>query len=285
MGRLDALIALVSGTALSGFVVLLVLAALGVFGATDLETGAAAGDGYSTGAAQVAGPATHPLLPAWRNGEAVNYLDFGAQTSLDEAGEVATASIYLFITGFDDVGAPVRVPDQPTLSDVVPGDAGYSDLWDVQFVHVPASVDVSQIRSLEALEASGLEITSSGMLPNCPFVPDDTETGNGSELHKAWYDGELRHYVHAGRSATTPGDAYAFITGFDEQGEPVLATLPPLIDDEAAGDLPAHFLRLHYVTVPAGVDADSIRSVEALEAAGLTVTASETLVNWPVIEG
>ena len=303
LARLEAVVGVAAGSMLGGVVVLIVLAGLGVFGATANLGGseAAAGasnlystedaggvgddygsydDGYGYEGSSEASSTTYEIEQAWLDGVMVGYVDFGTDTPLDDSGRVLLAPIWAFVSGFDDDGAPRMIEDHLTMLDVVPGDAGYSDLWDVQFVVVPAGVDSESIHSLADLQASGLPVVPSGMLVNCPIVPGDATAESGHVVHATWYREEMTHYFDMGLSTMTPGDAYVFVAGLDESGEPTEVVGAPVL----SGDLEGDFWRLHYVVADGSYGANSIRSVAELDASGLTVTSTELLVNWPVVE-
>ena len=297
---------------LGGVVVLIVLAGLGAFGATanlgGSEAAAGASNLYAVGDATGAGDAggsegdadsshdyvhangtgvsseaastRYEIEQAWLDGVVVGYVDFGTDTPLDASGQVGVAPIWAFVSGFDDDGTPRMIEGHRTMLDVVPGEAGYSDLWDVQFVVVPAGADSESIHSLADLQASGLPVVPSGMLVNCPIVPPEATVESGHPIHMTWYREETTHYFDMGLSTTTPGDAYVFVAGLDESGEPTEVVGAPVL----SGDLEGDFWRLHYVVADGTTGANSIRSVAELEASGLAVTSTELLVNWPVVE-
>lgn len=304
LGRLEAVVGVAAGSTLSGVVVLVVLAGLGVFGTTanlgSGETAAASSlyggdsgasaatsggggysdDGYGYGPAdssEVSGR-VYAIGQGWHDGVAIDYVDFQAETVLAEDGSVLVAPIWVFITGFDGEGRP-QILRGRTVVDVVPGDAGYSDLWDVQFVTVPEDYD-GGIHSLAELEASGLPISPSGMLVNCPIVPEGSSVETGHDLRPGWYRGEPMFYYDVGLSPTIAGDAYVMVAGLDESGEPTEVVGTPVL----SGDLEGDFWRLSYVMVDGEFGANSIRSLAELEASGLAVTSTEVLLNWPVIE-
>ncbi|MBT5774751.1 MAG: hypothetical protein HOH95_10310 [Dehalococcoidia bacterium] len=303
LGRLEAVVGVAAGSMLSGVVVLVVLAGLGVFGTTsNLGSGEAAGaaslygsgddggasddygsvdDGeYGYGDSSEASSADYAIERAWRDGVSVGYVDFGTDTPLDAGGQVPLAPIWAFVSGFDDDGTPQMIEGHRTILHVLPGDAGYSDLWVVEFVVVPEGYDSESIHSLADLEASGLEVVPSEMLVNCPMVPEGATVESGQPVHATWYREETAHYFDMGLSTTTPGDAYVFVASLNDAGEPTELVGQPVLSGELDGD----FWRLHYVVVGGEFGANSIRSLAELEASGLAVTSTEALLNWPVVE-
>jgi hypothetical protein len=303
--RLEAVVGVAAGSTLGGVVVLVVLAGLGVFGTTaNLGSGEAAGAAnlYGADAARDAtgGPTdaddsggtygytesdslegtNHAVERAWRDGQMVGYIDFGTNTRPDRNGNVIVAPIWAFVSGFDEDGTPRMIEGHRTVLDVVPGDAGYSDLWDVQFVVVPEGYDSESIHSLADLEASGLDVVPSGMLVNCPIVSGDATIESGHSIRATWYREETKYYFDMGTSAVEPGHAYVLTTGLDEAGEPTEVVGTPVL----SGDIESDFWRLHYVIVDESYGANAIRSVGEIEASGFAVTSTWLLVNWPVVE-
>lgn len=291
MGRLDAFIALVAGSTLAGFVGLVGFALLTAFGVLSAgSVSADDADGYGVGATgEAVSGSTYERLDATLDGETVAYLDFGDATPLTDDGTVAIAPIWVFIDGFDAEGRPRMSTERSTVVDVVPGDAGYSDLWDVQFVIVPSDYEGPDIRSLEELEASGLQVITPGMLVNCPLAPADATTSEGHELRQGWYRGEEIYYFDFGVTTPEPGDVYEFVqqSGSSSYGYGVATTtkldVPPLVVLPEGEGPTAQFFRRHEVTVSNAAVAESIRSASHLAAGGVTTTFTGELVNRPLV--
>lgn len=289
MGRLDALIALIAGSTLAGFVGLVLYALLVAVGALNGGTALAGGaGGYGAGAVAPetnnSGDVAYARHDAVSEGQSVAYLDFGTATPLSGDGTVPVAPIWVFIDGFGDDGRPRMSTTHPTVVDVVPGDPGYSDLWEVQFVLVPAGFD-GDLRSLEELNASGLLTMPSGMLVNCPLVPAGSTTSEGHSLRPGWYRGEQIHYFDLGITGITAGDVYEFITDVTNPlGYGAIRTVAPPLIVLPEGDGPtAQFFRVHEVIVASAAEAESIDSFDDLSALGLEVRATGELVNRPLI--
>ncbi|HXH28385.1 MAG TPA: hypothetical protein VNL37_05030, partial [Candidatus Polarisedimenticolia bacterium] len=93
---------------------------------------------------------------------------------------------------------------------VAPGDAGYTDLWDIWKVTAPASfVPDNSLRDFEAVErllsdpASGFTAARTGALVNGPIVPDGSTAemkaerrGGAATLRYLWYKGQLAPYLY-----------------------------------------------------------------------------------------
>jgi hypothetical protein len=115
------------------------LAGASVMGALALTASAGAQEGSE-----------ETLVSGWFRDRQVRYYDFGDNTKLASGSLVQTAPIYVFIHGMNADGTPDFVQGQHNIVDVVPGDAGYSDLWQVMMVTVPADYEPDSIRSKAA---------------------------------------------------------------------------------------------------------------------------------------
>ncbi len=176
------------------------------------------------------------------NGEVVRYYNFDIQSQ-------TPAPIYvLFAEGSSD-----PVGGQLNIIDVIPGDPGYNDFWQVNKVTVPADYVANTITSYAEIEAAKLDIEPTEMLVNCPVVPDGSTAklrlnGEDPGLHSGWYDGKLVKYFTFGEKELSGkmvpvspiyvtfkinpdkpdgGPASGFVTEADEvQTHNVVATLP-----------------------------------------------------------
>ena len=229
---------------------------------------------------------TFELTQGWYEGRATFYYDFGANTPATDNGRgVATAPIYVPITGMDAEGNPQMVEGQHNIVGVVPGDEGYSDLWEVTFVTVPADYAANSLTSVQQVLDSGYELTRPGVLVNCPIVPEgSTLAEGGAPLVQGWYEGEPVFYFDFGPHPATTAPIYAFITGMDADGNPqfvegqhnVVGVIP---GDEGYSD----FWYVNLVTVPEGYEANSITSVDEVMASGFEITQPGLLVNCPIL--
>jgi hypothetical protein len=178
------------------------------------------------------------------DGEVVRYYNFDVQPT-------APAPIFAL---FYQNGDPV--PGQLNIVDVVPGDAGYNDFWQVVKVTVPDSYIANSATSTQDLVDAGYDMEFTDMLVNCPIVPEGSTAdlrldGGDTGLVQGWYKGEVVYYFNfveaplavteAGTIPTSPifvafninpdqpggGPASGFMTepGTD-QTHNVLATLP-----------------------------------------------------------
>jgi hypothetical protein len=231
-------------------------------------------------------PKTFPVVQGWYEGRATYYYDFGASSPpLNDAKTVAHIPIYVLVTGFDSNGQPQPVADQHNIVDFVPGDPGYSDLWQVNFVTVPANYIANTVRSLDDVQKAGYPIKATDQLVNCPVVPLNSSLAEGTPgLTKCWYKGKEVHYFDFGPSPDFTLPIYAFITGLDSAGNPqfvpgqhnIIGVIP------GQGGYSA-FWDLHLVKVPADYQANSITSIAQALASGYEMIHPGIVVNCPVI--
>lgn len=225
----------------------------------------------------------YPLVRGWHNGQSVQYYDLGTNTPLDpdEPTRVRIEPVWVFASGFDEAGMPVRLDGQDNLFDVTAGDANYSDLWQVFTVTPPPDFVPNSITSFEMLAASGLPIEQQRMLVNCPIVPPGSSLADESqELKKGWVKNAPVVYFDFGVTSATPGKMFVFITGFNEQGEPLLIPHQHFVFSATRGGLGySDFWRVVWVTVDSDYKADAIRSASDIDPA--RVTDSTIIVNYP----
>ncbi len=124
------------------------------------------------------------------DGEVVEYYNFDVQPDVP-------APIYLF---FDESGN--RLEEQLNIVDVIPGDAGYNDFWQVFQVTVPDDYVMNSITSLTELTASGFDIEETATVVNCPIVPDGSTATKrfgpeeSMELNEGWYQDMVIYYFN-----------------------------------------------------------------------------------------
>jgi hypothetical protein len=225
------------------------------------------------------------LVSGWYRDRQVRYYDFGANTRLASAGIVQTAPIYVFIHGINADGTPDFVEGQHNIVDVKPGDAGYSDLWQVMMVTVPDDYVADTIKSKADLDDSGFEVTATQMFVNCPIVPAGSTLEGGEPLTQGWYKGEEVFYPDFGMNNVSAIPLYAFIHGMNPDGTPDFVEGQNNIIDQVPGEAGySAFWQVIMVTVPQGYTPNSIRSAEAVRASGFQMTPTQMVVNCPVTE-
>ncbi|MDX1744586.1 MAG: hypothetical protein R3324_01500 [Halobacteriales archaeon] len=198
-------------------------------------------------------------------------------------------------------GSDTPVPGQRNIVDVVPGDAGYNDFWQVVKVTVPDSYLANTVTSLEQIIDAGFEMETTDLIVNCPIVPDGSSAtqrvgGGDTGLVQGWYRGEIVYYFEFGEASLTatgsgevptspiyvtfnvnpdqegggPGSGFMTESGTD-QTHNVLATLP--------GD--AGYSPFWEVIVYDNADFDSVADLASAQSA--TILGPGPLVNCPVI--
>ena len=242
----------------------------------------------TVGAAVVLAPTAHAqeeytLVDGWFRNRAVEYYDFGSNSPVTD-GVVGTAPIWVFIHGMNADGTPDFVDGQHNIIDVVPGEEGYSDLWQVNLVTVPEDYVADSITSRQEIVDAGYEITPTDMFVNCPIVPEGSTLEGGEDLVQGWHDGEEVYYPDFGANPATVAPIWAFIYGMNEDGTPdfvegqsnIIETIPGQADYTA-------FWHVHLVTVPADYEPNSIRSAADVLNAGYDITETDIVVNCPVV--
>jgi len=122
------------------------------------------------------------------HGEVVMYYNFDIQST-------TPAPIYVLYR----TGEMTPVEGQLNIVDVIPGEPGYSDFWQVNKVTVPANYTANTIGSLQAIKDAGYLITQTKVLVNCPIVPDGSKaahrlSGSDTGLHMGWYRNKIVSY-------------------------------------------------------------------------------------------
>lgn len=122
------------------------------------------------------------------NGMSVQYYNFDVQST-------TPAPIYVLFRP----GASTPVDGQLNIIDVLPGDPGYNDFWQVYKVTVPADYVANTITSADQIFAAGLTVESTTTVVNCPVVPDGSTAGmrimtDTNGLVSGWKDGYVVKY-------------------------------------------------------------------------------------------
>jgi hypothetical protein len=224
------------------------------------------------------------LIKGWYKDREVKYYDFGANTPLTQGSSIATAPIYVLASGANADGSPKFVEGQNNVIAVKPGDQGYSDLWRVMLVSVPATYKANDLKSASAVMASGYGITETSMFVNCPVVAKGTTLEGGEKLVQGWLNGAEVFYPDFGINPPVAIPIWVFITGMDAQGKPKFVQGQSNIIDSIKTD-PGYsaFWRVNMVTVPESYAANSIKSANAVRSSSFTVTQTDMVVNGPVV--
>jgi hypothetical protein len=91
------------------------------------------------------------------------------------------------------------VEGQLNVIDVIPGDQGYNDFWQVVKVTVPADYKANVVTSLDAITTAAYPMEKTRTLVNCPVVPDGSTAAQrygdeSSGLTRGWYKGMVVTY-------------------------------------------------------------------------------------------
>lgn len=224
------------------------------------------------------------LINGWYRGGDARYWDFGMASPSNASGTVSRAPIYAFTTGKNDDGSPRLVSGQHNVIDVLPGQAGYSDLWEVMLITVPTSYVADSVRSRADIEAQGFQAVSAGLFVNCPVVPTGSTVEEGSPLVQGWYRGEAVYYPDFGMNRPVSIPIWAFATGMNSDGSPKLVEGQRNVIDAIPGQAGySAFWRVNLVMVSGGYTANSIKSAAEVAASGFPVTQTSMVVNCPVL--
>jgi hypothetical protein len=131
---------------------------------------------------------THGLGPS---GEKVTYYNFDVLPT-------TPAPIYVFFKQ----GATTELAEQLHVIDVLPGDPGYNDFWQVIQVTVPDGYVPNSVTSFAEMQAAGFSTTPTNTLVNCPVVPDRSTAQlrytpqESTALARGWYRGQIVKYFN-----------------------------------------------------------------------------------------
>ena len=230
-------------------------------------------------------PVEFKLVKGWYKGEEVVYYDFGMNTPLGANLTVATAPIYVFTNGTNADGSPAFVEGQHNIVTVVPGDPGYSDLWQVNIVSVDDDYEADSIKSKADIDAAGLTVTPMELYVNCPIVPEGSTFENGETLVQGWKDGEAVFYPDFGMNPPVAIPIWVFATGMDSSGNPVFVDGQMNVIDSVPGDAGySAFWNVNLVMVDEDYEANTAKSAQDVRDMGYEVMQTELMVNCPVVE-
>jgi hypothetical protein len=135
-------------------------------------------------------------------GQIVEYYNFDVQP-------VNPAPIYVLFR--DGESAPVS--GQLNIINVLPGEVGYNDFWQVFKVTVPSNYKANQIASFDEVVQAGYYVEATTTLVNCPVVPEGSTAskrlgGQSTTLNKGWYKEKIVSYFTFDEKAlvATSGD-------------------------------------------------------------------------------
>ena len=225
------------------------------------------------------------LVAGWYRGREVKYYDFGMNTKLAGASSAAigAAPLYAFITGKNADGTPKLVAGQHNIVTLKPGDTGYSDLWQVNMVTVPADYKADSAKSKADIDKGGYAITTTEMFVNCPIMPTGATLEGGEKVIQGWLGGAQVFYPDFGANLPIAIPIWAFITGLDDKGMPKFVKDQRNIIDAVPKDAGySAFWQVNMVTVPDGYKANTLKSAEDVVKSGYKVAPTQLVVNCPV---
>lgn len=133
-------------------------------------------------------------------GQQVKYYNFDVQST-------TPAPIYVLFRK----GENLPVNGQLNIVDVIPGDDGYCDFWQIYQVSVPEDYSANTLASHAEIESSGYSVIATSSLVNCPIVPEGSTAvlrlGEAdASIHRGWYRDKLVYYFTFEEKAlgTTP---------------------------------------------------------------------------------
>jgi hypothetical protein len=123
-------------------------------------------------------------------GELISYYNFDVQPT-------EPAPIYVFFRE----GESSPVEGQLNVIDVIPGDEGYNDFWQVQKVTVPSEYAANTVTDFAEIVTNGYTIEETEILVNCPVVPEESFANfrlnsDDTGLHGGWYKGKVVFYFN-----------------------------------------------------------------------------------------
>ena len=231
------------------------------------------------------GPAKQfKLVSGWYRGQEAKYYDFGSNSPLTASGGVAVAPIWVLATGLNADGSPKLVEGQHNIIDVLPGQPGYSDLWEVRVVTVGADYRADTHKSKADLDAARLTGNPIGMIVNCPVVPTGSTLEGGETVVQGWYNGQQVFYPDFGPNSPTSIPIWAFTNGNNADSSPRMVEGQRNIIDAIPGQ-PGYtaMWRVNMVTVPADYRANSVNSAALVASQNLQTAQTNLNVNCPAV--
>jgi hypothetical protein len=124
-----------------------------------------------------------------------------------------------------------------------------------------------------------------GLFVNCPVVGEGSALANGMELTTGWYRNHPVFYPDFGGNTPPAIPIWAFVTGFDDDGNPQFVEgQRNVIDSVPADDGYSTFWRVNLVMVDDRYEANALKSREDIEASDWTVVETDLLVDCPLVD-
>lgn len=207
------------------------------------------------------------LHRGWYRGKPIRYFDIGPEP-------VTVSPVFLFVTGFDAQHRPQLVPGQLPVFSSLPGLEGYSGIFQVQYVVVRPGYVAGSMNDARAIVGAALRgavrLLIPGVFVNYPIVPGGSALV-GDPAHRplmpGLFKGSRVEYFDFGLTPVAPAPIYAFITGVVNDEPQFFRAQANVVD--AAPDSGAEYRDMwdvHFVTIPPGYVADTIRDLATLTA-------------------
>lgn len=224
------------------------------------------------------------LHRGWFRGLPIRYFDIGPQ-------ENTSSAVFLFATSIDTNGVPRLVPGQRPVFSSIPGLAGFSAIWKVEYLVVGPSYQANTVR--DAREALRLILTNQarvvipGTFINYSIVPD-ASTLEGDPDHrpllKGWYKGAEVPYFDFGLTERDPAPIFPFVTGFDGDAPRFLRAQANVVDAVPGSGGTHDLWDVMFVQVPESYVPDTIRDLPTLRAHNeFVIRPAGQVRNCPVV--
>lgn len=103
-------------------------------------------------------------------------------------------------------GETTPVAGQLNIIDVLPGEMGYNDFWQIVKVTVPSNYKANEVASYDEIVQRKYKLEVTTQLVNCPVVPEGSTAakrlnGESTALVLGWYDEKIVSYFNFGEKA------------------------------------------------------------------------------------
>ena len=225
------------------------------------------------------------------SGQIIEYYNFDVMPT-------TPAPIYVLF----EEGSDTPVAGQLNIVNVIPGETGYNDFWQVHKVTVPEGYVANTVTSYEGIMEEGFTVEATNILVNCPIVPEGSTaskrftSAENTGLVRGWYKKEVVFYfsfeekalmaasglvptspiyvtfnINAGEDGGGPPSGFKTETGND-QSHNVAATVP---SDNS-------YSPLWVVNIYDNANFDQVSDLGSAQSANILV-AGAAIVNCPIV--
>jgi NAD(P)H-flavin reductase len=235
-------------------------------------------------------PATRTVLASqsfhyrtgWAHGVLVAYYDFDNGPSFGSATATATSTMYVFVSTLPTSASEASVHEwQDAVVGRVPGQPGYSDLWDVIYVLVPTTFEGPEIKSVASIPTAWTQQAADGRIM-CPIVHSGSSVDLSLPTRSVWFRNSLQ------KCFEFPAAAYATNRVPQRMLQLVSnatnVTVDVLFDKLASDTNYSSFVWRHFAVVPDGYVVGSWTNLEQfVTLSGYTVVEAGVHSNVPVV--